>query len=135
MFDTVYESLRRATETTIQVQQELFKKWMSFAAGAQAPGPPEAEQAQKIRKKWAEAVAETLTRQREVLEKQFNAGLKGLEAAFAVPAAKDAEELRARTFELWQQSFNCLKQAFEAQAKEFEASVARWSQLFRPNDP
>jgi hypothetical protein len=129
MFDPVFESMRKATETTIQMQQDLFKKWVSLYPGAGMPPFPWGEQAQKFHKKWAEIVTESMARQREVLEAQYNAGMKNLEAAFAVASAKDPEELKAKTRELWQKSFDCLRQSFEAQAKEFQASAAKWTEF------
>ena len=87
------------------------------------------EQAQLFQKKWAETVAETLKRQREAMEAQFLTGLKSLEAAFAVAGAKDIAEVRARSVELWEKSFECLRKAFETQTSEFQAALARWTEL------
>jgi hypothetical protein len=129
MFEPVFENLRKATETAIHTQQDLFKKWAALWPGVAVPQPAWGEPVQKFQKKWAEAVTEALGRQRETLEAQFNSGLKGLEAAFAVAGAKDPEEFKARTVELWQKSFDCLRQAFEAQAREFQVSVGRWAEL------
>jgi hypothetical protein len=129
MFDPVFESMRKATETTIQLQQDLFKKWVSLYPEAMVPPLPCGEQAQKFYKKWAEVVTESLARQRGVLEAQCHAGLKNLEAAFAVASAKDPEELKARTRELWQKSFDCLRLALEAQAKEYQAAAAQWTEF------
>ena len=129
MFDVVFENLRKATETAMQTQQELFKKWTSLWQGVQGPAPAWGEKAQKFQKKWTETVSETLARQREILEAQFNAGLKSLEAAFAVAKAKDAEDARARTVEMWQKAFDCVRQAFDAQAREFQATAAKWAEM------
>ena len=49
--------------------------------------------------------------QRAALEEQFSAGLKSLEAAFAVAGAKNPEEVRAKTVELWEKSFDFLRKA------------------------
>jgi len=129
MFDSVFENLRKASELTIQTQRDLFKKWFAFWEEGPAFQPVWGEKAQGIQKKWTEAVTETLKRQREALEVQFNAGLKSLEAGFAVASAKDVEEVRAKTIELWEKSFDCLRKAFEAQAGEFQKAVSRWSEL------
>ena len=129
MFDSVFENLRKASELTIQTQRDLFKKWFSFWEEGPAFQPVFGEKAQNIRKQWSENVAETLKRQREALEVQFNAGLKSLEAAFAVAGAKNVEEVRAKTVELWEKSFDCLRKAFEAQTAEFQKAVSKWSEL------
>jgi hypothetical protein len=133
MFDSVFENLRKASELTIQTQRDLFKKWFSFWEEGPAFQPVWGEKAQKIQKQWGESVAETLKRQREALESQFNAGLKSLEAAFAVAGAKNPEEVRARTVELWEKTFDCLRVAFEAQATEFQKGISKWSELAATN--
>jgi len=129
MFEPVFENLRKATETAIQTQQDLFTRWAALWQGVTVPQPAWGEPVKRFQKKWAEAVTETLARQRETLEAQFNAGMKSLEAAFAVAGAKDPEELKTRTMELWQKSFDCLRQALEAQAREFQAAVTKWTEL------
>src|SRR5262245_6543926 len=109
MFDAVFENLRKATELTIQTQRDLVKRWVALWEGGPAFHPVVGEKAQKVQKQWTEAVTESLKRQREAVEAQFSAGLKSLEAAFAVAGAKDVGEVRARTIELWEKSFDCLR--------------------------
>ena len=129
MFDAVFENLRKATDMTIRTQRDLFKKWADLWEGGPVFQPVVGEKAHKVQKQWVETVTETLKRQREALEVQFNAGLKSLEAAFGVAGAKDVEEVRARTVELWEKSFDCLRKAFEAQTAEFQKAVSKWSEL------
>jgi hypothetical protein len=129
MFNAVFENLRTATDLAIQTQQDLFKKWVAFWEGASPFQPVKSEQVQKLQKKWTETVTESLKRQREALEAQFTAGLKSLEAAFAVAGAKDIAEVRAKSVELWEKSFDCLRKAFETQTAEFQAALARWTEL------
>jgi len=135
MFDAVFENLRKATDMTIRTQRDLFKKWVDLWEGGPVFQPIVGEKAQKAQKQWAETVSETLKRQREALEVQFNAGLKSLEAAFGVAGAKDVEEVRAKTVELWEKSFDCLRKAFEAQASEFQTAIARWNELAATGTP
>jgi hypothetical protein len=129
MFEPMFESLQKATDLTLQMQQEMFKKWASVWPTAPASPSLGSEQLQKFQKKWAETVEETLKRQRDVLETQFNAGLRNLESTFKLAAAKDPEELHAQTVELWKKTFECLNQAFEAQLGNFQAGVTHWTEL------
>ncbi len=126
MFEQVFENLRKATEASIQMQQDLFKKWASLWPGMPTVG---GEPLSKFQKKWAEAVGELAKKQRETLETQFSAGLRNIEEAFHLPQAKDPEELRARAIELWQKSFECLRQFTEAQVRDFQSAVVKWSEL------
>jgi hypothetical protein len=132
MFDQVFENLRKATEASIQVQQDLFKKWVSLWPGV--PGMPAVpavgtEPFIKFQKKWTEFVGDVVKKQRETLETQFSAGLRNIEEAFHLADAKDPEELRAKTVELWQKSFECIRQLSDAQVRDFQAAVAKWTEL------
>jgi hypothetical protein len=129
MFEKVYENLRAATEANIHMQQELFEKWMAVWTGGSALPFGKTDQFPKVQKKFGEFVAEIIKKQHETWTAQFNAGLKNIEEAFHLPAAKDPEELRAKTIELWQKSFNCLRQTYEAQVRDFQATVAKWMEL------
>jgi hypothetical protein len=129
MFDQVIENMRKATEATVQMQQEMFKKWVTLWPGVPGASPAWGEQAQKFQKRWAETVTELLKRQREVSEAQFKAGLQNIEKAFQLGEVKTPEELRARTIELWKQCFESLRQASEAQMREFQTAVEKFVDL------
>jgi hypothetical protein len=129
MFDQVLENLRKATESTVQMQHEMFRKWAGLWPGMPVTQPVWGEPVQKFQKKWAETVAALVKKQNESLETQFKAGLQSLEAAFRVAEAKDAEELRVKTLELWQKSFECLRQVYEAQTRDFQEAMTKWTEL------
>jgi len=129
MFDPVFESIRKATETTVQMQQELFKKWVSLWPGTPPAPPAWAPQFEQFQKKWAEVVNDLIKRQKEGVEFQFKAGMENIEKAFQVGEAKTAEELRARTVELWKKCFEGFQKTYEAQLKDFEAAMKKWAEL------
>jgi predicted secreted Zn-dependent protease len=126
MFEQVFESLRTATEANMQLQQELFKKWVGMFPGVPAAG---AEPFPKLQKKWVEFVAGLAKKQRETMEAQFSAGLKNIEEAFRIAEVKDPEEVRTKTIELWQKSFEFIRQAYEAQMRDFQAAAVKWTEL------
>jgi hypothetical protein len=129
MFDQVFDNLRKAAELNLQMQQEMFKKWATLWPGV--PGTPTAwgEPAHKFQKKWVEFVGEMLTKQHAALEAQYSAGLHHIEEAFRLAEAKDPDELRTKTVELWQKTFECLRQTYETQAREFQAAMTKWTDL------
>jgi hypothetical protein len=129
MFDQVIENMRKATESTFQVQQEMFKKWVALWPGTPPSTNGGGEQMLKFQKRWMEVVGEQVRKQRETLEAQFNAGLRNLEEAFRLAEAKDPDELRAKTLELWQKTFDCLRQGYEAQMRDFQTVVTKWTEL------
>jgi len=129
MFEQVFESLRTATTTSIQMQQEMFNKWASFWPGVASFAAGGTDQVQKAKKKWVELTTDMVKKQRETLEAQFNAGLKHIEESFRLAKAKDPEELRAKTVELWQKSVECMRQMYEAQLRDFQGAVVKWTEL------
>jgi predicted RNase H-like HicB family nuclease len=131
MFDQVIESMRKATEATVLMQQEMFKKW--FALWPMPGAPPAWEQAQQFQKKWAETFTELLKRQHDITEAQFKAGLQNIEKSFHFAEAKSPEELRTKTAELWKQCFESLRQASESQMREFQVVTEKWFELMSRN--
>jgi hypothetical protein len=129
MFDLVFESLKKATDTTLRMQQEMYEKWVSLWPGMRPTPAAFAEPAAKFQKKWAEFYEEVLKKQRETLDTQFKAGLKNIEDAFRLAEIKGPEELRAKTAELWQKIFETLRQSAEAQLRDFQTITARWAEL------
>src|SRR5437868_315334 len=123
MFEQVFENLRTATEANMQMQQELMKKWVALWPGMPPAANGGADQVVKAQKKWVEFVAELVKKQREVLETQFSSGMKNIEEAFRLGEVKDPEELRAKTIELWQKTFEWMRQSYEAQMRDFQAAI------------
>ena len=103
MFDKVFESLRKATEETVRLQQEMVKKWVSLWPGA--PNSPElfTGQVQQFQKRWTETVNEVLKKQRETAQVQFEVGLKNIDKAFQLYDVKSAEELRTKLSQFYAQ--------------------------------
>ena len=132
MFEQVYDSLRTATESSIHMQQEMFKTWIGMWPGVPAMGNGGGEpfkKYQKFQQKWAEFVADMVKKQREVMEAQFSAGLKNIEEAFRLGEIKDPEEVRAKTIELWQKAVEFMRQMYEAQMRDFQAAVMKWTEM------
>jgi broad specificity phosphatase PhoE len=138
MFIPVLESMGKIPGATVEMQQEMFKKWFSIWPGMSfnpvIPGMPATpaawgEQVQKIQKRWAEAVRELVRRKQETVEAQFKAGQQSIEKAFQIGEARSPEELRARTKELWQKCIEAVRQASEAQMRDFTVAIEKWVEL------
>jgi hypothetical protein len=129
MFEQVFDNLRAATESNIMLQQELFKKWVGVWSGLPTAPNGAANKLQQAQKKWLDFIADLVKKERATLETRFSAGLKSIEDAFHLAEAKDPKELRAKTVELWQKSIDCMRQTYEAQMRDFQAAVAKWTDL------
>ncbi len=133
MIDEVFDNLRKATDGTIEFQQELFRRW-SFPWPNTAPAPSDwAEDVLKFQKKWNETMVELLKKHHESLESQFQTGLGHIEDACALPAAKDPAEFRSKLVELWTKSFECLRAVSETQMKDFQTAMSKCAAMVAPN--
>lgn len=133
MFDQILDTYRRATESTMQLQQMMLRNWTqqwppTMLGMGMMPNPGVAllEQAHDAQKKWSESVTDMLTKHRESLDAQYKAGIKTIEDAFRVGEARDPEHFRKLTEELWRHSFEALKSVSEDQMKEFQSAMQKW---------
>jgi hypothetical protein len=133
VFDQILDNFRKATESTIQLQQEMTRQW--FQQWASIPGLPNpgnmfgttaaAAPVASAPKQASEVVTELLNKHLETLDAQYQAGVRTIEDAFRVLQAKDLEQFRKLTEELWRQSFNSLKTVVESQLRDFQAATAK----------
>ncbi|MFO0907998.1 MAG: hypothetical protein U0794_06505 [Isosphaeraceae bacterium] len=155
MIDQVMEQFRRATESTLQIQQQLLQQWSQqwthlpfpgftgmpgmpgMPAGMTPPafGTPMADQVQVFQKRMAAAVTDLLEKHRAALDAQYAAGIRTLEDAFRIGEAKDPAQLLRLTEEFWKHSFDCLKTLAEDQVKGFQAATQTWMENVSKGTP
>ena len=133
MLEQVFDNFRKATETTLQAQQDLFRQWMSqWPMLPLAPTPSSSgmsEQARSFQKQWTDSVTALMTKHCEALDAQYRAGIRAIEDALRTTEAKSPEEFRKLTEDLWRKSFEVLKQTVENQIRDFQVAVEKWSEL------
>ena len=135
MFDQVFDNFRKASETTLRAQQDLFHQWMTqwpmFPMGPKTPGSDGVvgEQARSFQKQWTDIVTALMTKHCEALDAQYRAGIRTIEDALRTTEAKSPEEFRRLTEELWRKSFEVLKQTIENQIRDFQIAIEKWSEL------
>jgi len=128
MFDQILENYRKATETTMQFQQMMLRSWTQQwppGFGMSIPTASWPEQARNVQKKVADTTTELLNKHRETLDAQYRAGIRAIENAFRVGEAKDPEQFRKLTEELWRQSYECLKNLAESQMRDIQALMQK----------
>jgi hypothetical protein len=128
MFEQFVDNCCKMADMTIHMQQELFKKWVSMLPTA-SPSSTVVAGPLAIQNKGLEIASEFIKKECETFEAQINAGLRNIEEAFQLVKAKDAEELRAKTVELWQKGFETLKQTSETQVRDFKSAAAKWTEV------
>ena len=129
MFDQAFEGFRKATQSTLQLQQDMFRQWAGFWPGFPTPQAEFVGRVQKFQREWAQTVAELTRKYQESWEAQYKAGLQLITEAFKVGEVKDPEELRKKAEELWNKTFECLKELAQAQVQNFQAASQKWIDL------
>jgi len=128
MFEQLFDNFRKTTEATVQVQQEMFKNW-AWLGQVVPPPTPYFGDAQKYQKKCGEVVGEQIKKQCMLAEAQFSAGLQYMDEVFHLAEAKNAEDLYAKTAKLYQLAFAWQRVTCETLLRDFQAAVAKWTEL------
>lgn len=149
MYEQVLENLKKATQQSVEMQQEMMRKWaamlppmpsmpgMAGMAGAPTSGSATSAAAagaaagaaateaweglRRMQQRWEESVTEVFKRQREMVDAHYAAGLKSLEELFRLSDAKSPQEYQEKVLELYRHSFESFRTLSEAQLKEFKA--------------
>jgi hypothetical protein len=134
MFDQILENYRKATEASLQFQQLMMRNWgqqWPATFGVSMPASPGSwpEQFHKTQKQMAETITDMLNKHRETLDAQYRAGIRSIEEAFRVGEAKDPEQFRKLTEELWRHSYECLKSMAESQMRDLQTVTQKWFDL------
>jgi len=120
MFDQLIDGVRKASESSLQMQQEMFKNWTKLFSGqAGANGAP-AEWGRASQKRWAELCVEMLNRHREALDSTYKSGIQIIEEAFQVTEAKSPDDSRRMVEDLWRKLFDLQKSQSESQFRDFQ---------------
>lgn len=120
MFDQLIDGVRKASESSLQMQQEMFKQWTRmFAAPVQDAGT-QAEWGRASQKRWAELAVEMLNRHREALDSAYRSGIQLIEQTYNLADAKSADDYRRNVDELWRKLFDLQKQQSESQMRDFQ---------------
>jgi len=130
MLDQVFDSLRTASESSVQMQQEMFKQWTRQWSGApvNAAGVS-AEWVQKFQKGWIEFATDSLNKHRKSLDSVYSAGIGAIEQTFRLSEAKTPEDYRRLTEELWRKLYDTFKDQSETQLRDFQKSVEKLFEL------
>ncbi len=125
MFDQMMDGFRKATESSLQIQQEVFKQWTQQWMSAQPNmNGGSAEWQRTIQKRWMELTVEMLNKHRTALDAMYASGIQAIEQSFRITDAKSSEDYRHIVDELWRKLFDTLKGQLENQFRD----VQRWSE-------
>ena len=125
MFDQVFEGFRKASESSLQMQQELFRHWTQqwLSTPPNAAGVS-ADWARNMQKRWLELTVEMLNRHRESLDTMYKSGIQLIEQSFRLSEVKSSDEYRRLMEDMWRKLFDTLKDQSENQFRDFQ----KWSE-------
>jgi hypothetical protein len=125
MFEHIFDSVRKASESSVQLQQEMLKQWaqtwMSMPSQSAGATP---DWSRGMGRRWAELALEFLRRQRESMDAAYASGIQIIEQSFRVTEAKTAEDYRHMIEDLWRKLFESFKDRSETQFRDFQ----KWSE-------
>jgi hypothetical protein len=121
MIDQLIDSFRKASESSLQIQQDMFKQWSQQwpTSSPTAPWAP-ADWGNTFQKRSIDLTIESLNRHRESLESTYRSGIGLVEQALRVSEAKSPEDYRRMVEDLWRKLFSTFKEQSEAQFREFQ---------------
>ncbi len=120
MLDQLFDTFRKTSESTLHMQQDMFKYWTQQLTGAQNAGGNAGEWSKNYQKQ----VVDLLNKQREALDSAFKAGIQLIEQTFRASEAKSPDDYRRTMEDLWRTLIDTFKTQTETQVREFQ----KWSE-------
>jgi hypothetical protein len=134
-FDQVFDSFRKATESTLQMQQDLWRQWTAAWPAFPKSLPPWTQQVQRFEEQWVNGMTELMKKYQQTWEAQYKSSIASFEEAFRLAEAKDPVEFRKQVMGLWQKSFENLKEFAQAQTGNFQAAIEKWLGMVKKTAP
>jgi hypothetical protein len=126
MLDQLFELSRKAAESSLQMQQVMFKQWtQNVLSTSPAAVGISADWGGTLRKRWVELTLDTLNKQRETIDAAYKTGMQTIEQLARVSEAKSAEEAVRSVEDVWGKLFEGFKSQAESQFRDFQTWATR----------
>jgi hypothetical protein len=121
MVDQLLDNFRKASESSLQMQQELFKQWTKqWSSVVPQPADASSDAGRTAQKRWVALGVELINKHRESLDAAYRSGIEIIEQSVGTSEAKSPEDYRRLTEELWRKLFETYKSQTEAQFNAFQ---------------
>src|SRR4051794_24745189 len=119
MFEQFLETFRRASESSMQIQQDMVKQWSQqwFTA---PPGGVSPEWGRQFQKRCLDLTLEILNKHRESIDASYKAGIQAIEEVFRTADGKSPDDYRRTAEDLWRKLFEAFRTQYETQLQEFQ---------------
>jgi len=126
MSDQMFDTFRKASESWLKMQQDLFQNGAqpSFFAPPQGAGVAP-EWAVTAQKKCIALATEILERERESLDALFKSTINLLQQTSQISEAKSSEDYRHAAEELWRKWFESVKSQSETQFRDVQTFAGK----------
>ena len=128
MFDQLVDGVRKASESSLHMQQEMFRHWtrvwLSAAPGSMGMSTVN-DWSRGSQKRWLQIGVEMLNKHREALDSVYKAGIQIIEQSFHVADAQSADDYRRLVEELWRKLFDLQKEQAESQFRDFQQWIEK----------
>lgn len=126
MFEQVFDGFRKASESSLHMQQELMRQWsQQWTTVPTTPAPGTTEWGGNLHKRWIELSIELLNKQRESLDGIYRAGVRVLEQTLRVSDAKSPDEYRRVVEDVMQKVYETVRDQSETQLRELQKLAER----------
>lgn len=130
MFDQIFENFRKASESALQMQQDMYKQWaQQWPAAVSGIADAPVTSGKAAQKRWLELATESLDKQREALDASYKSGIELLEQTFKLSEATSLEDGRRMVEELWRKMFDTMKVQSETQFRDMQKAAELWLEM------
>ena len=132
MYDQMFEAYRKASESWMQIHQDMVKhgaqQWM---ASPTHPAGVAADWSTNFQKRSLDLMVEILNRHRESLDTIYKSTIHLLQQASKISEAKSPEEFRRLVEDAWRGWFESVKSQSETQFRDVQTWAGRSLELVK----
>ena len=124
--DQMFENFRKASMSSLQMQQEMFKQWTQQWPWSQGAAGMPTDWAQRVQSRWIEFTGELLNRHRESLDTMYKLAIQMMDQMSRLHESKTSEEYGRGMEDLRTKMFDTFKEQSDAQLREFQKTAEKW---------
>jgi hypothetical protein len=133
MLATAFEEFRKASESSLQAQHDLFRQWgQQWLSSISSAGSGDWGKA--AQKRWAELAVEALKKQRQALDSLYLSSIDFIEGSARAAEVKSAKQLGELAEDFWRRSFDTLKGQSESQLRDFQSWIEKSFEMTRTSN-
>jgi hypothetical protein len=128
VLEGVFQNVRKAAETNLKMQQEIFQQWAHLWPMPSAQSVF-IDKMRDFQKQWTNTVSDIARKHRDVIDKQYQAAVESLDAGLRVVEASNPEEYRRRSEQFCRKALDSMREIAETQLHEFQEAATKWTEL------